>query len=194
MFEPFAINEIKINNNNYMKKTKNLKNNVYEINPIIRNTIDNYYDNFNINKDYLIKDIGDKTNKTKKNIILPREEKMQFIPLEVKKRNNIHSVEKFKKIKYLNNNINNTWNRKNKVSKDNNIYANGHINLNNQRKYLLEGNIPYNNKIYNNVLNKFKISKKSSSMDKQYINDGYNNEYRRNKFNKKMNYFINEEN
>ena len=34
----------------------------------------------------------------------------------------------------------------------------------------------------------------SSSMDKQYINDGYNNDYRRKKNNQKINYFIDDEN
>ena len=182
MFEPFVINEITINNNNFVKKTKNIKNNVYEINPITinQNTIENYYENSSISNEFPLGNIGDKTNKTKKTYVLPKKERMQFIPLEVKKRNNIHSVEKFK----------NTKNRKIKDMNDNKIYINEQINLNNERKYKM----PYNNKQYNNVLNKFKRPKMSSSMDKQYINDGYNNDYRRKKNNQKINYFIDDEN
>lgn len=182
MFEPFVINEIKINNNNFIKKTKNIKNNVYEINPITisQNTIENYYENSNISNEFSLGNIGDQTKKAKKTIVFPRKEKIQFIPLEVKKRNNIHSVEKFK----------NTKNKKYKDMNDNKIYINEQINLNNQRKYKM----PYNNKQYNNVLNKFKKPKMSSSMDKQYINEGYNNDYRRKKNNQKINYFIDDEN
>ena len=179
MFEPFVINEITINNNNFVKKTKNIKNNVYEINPITinQNTIENYYENSSISNEFPLGNIGDKTNKTKKTFVLPRKEKMQFIPLEVKKRNNIHSVEKFK----------NTKNRKIKDMNDNKIYINEQINLNNERKYKM----PYNNKQYNNVLNKFKKPKMSSSMDKQYTNDRYNNGIKQNtKNNKKIHYFM----
>ncbi len=183
IFEPFVMNEIKVNNNNYNKKVKKIRNNAYEINPnqMYQNTIDTYYDNSNITYDYR----GDITNKTKKTISMPRKEKMQFLPLEVKKRNNVHSVEKLKNQK----NMNNTRNKKYYDVEDN-IYINEQINYQNQKKY----NMPYDNRQYNNVLKKFKKPKMSSSMDRQYANDGYNNDYRRNKNNKQINYFIDDEN
>ena len=174
MFEPLSINEINVNPNNFINK--NIKSSVYEINPIYKNTntMENYYENYNMGYDYSIGvgDRGDKTNKTKKTITLPRKERMEFIPIEVKKRTNVHSVEKLKNSKNMKinnnyNNMNNTRYRKYKDADENNIYINDQNNLYNQTNY--------NNKPkYNNVLNKFKKPKMSSSMDKQYYNDRYN--------------------
>ena len=192
MFEPFVINEINVNPNNFVNKNKNIKNNVYEINPIYKNTntntiMDNYYESSNIGYDY--GDRGDRTNKTKKTITLPRREKMEFIPIEVKKRANVHSVEKLKNSKNMKinnnyNNMNSSRHRKYKEVDDNNIYINEQDEFYNQTNY--------NNKPkYNNVLNKFKKPKMSSSMDKQYTNDRYNNGIKQNtKNNKKIHYFM----
>ena len=191
MFEPFIMNEINVNPNNFINKKKNIKNNIYEINPMYTNinTIDNYYDNPNMAYDYRIGDRGDKTNKTKKTIMLSRKERMEFIPIEVKKRTNVHSVEKLKysknmKINNNYNNMNSTRHRKFKDVDDNNIYINEQNNIYSKTNY--------NNKPkYNNVLNKFKKPKMCSSMDKQYINDRYNNGFKQNTKNKKkIHYFM----
>ena len=191
MFEPFALNEINVNPNNFINKKKNIKNNIYEINPIYKNTntiTDDYYDYSNLGYDYSIGERGDKTNKTKKTITLPRKEKMEFIPIEVKKRTNVHSVEKKNmniNINYNNNNnMNSTRHRKYKDVNENNIYINEDNNLYSQTNY--------NNKPkYNNVLNKFKKPKMSSSMDKKYVNERYNNGVKNNiKNKKKIHYFM----
>ena len=191
MFEPSTFNEIQVNNNFYNNK-KNIKNNVYEINPSYKNTINtNFgYSNAGNEYEYDIREIGGKTNKSKKTITIPRREKMEFIPIEFKKRKPLHSVEKFKYSKNMNMRMNNTMNtNKNTRYKDiddNNIYINEQINLYNQKRK----NMPDEYKYNNNVLNKYKKPKMSSSMDKQYINDGYNNIYQKNAKNrKKINYF-----
>ena len=80
-----------------MNKKKKIKNNAYEINPLYKNTIDNY-DNSTFYNEYIIGEREEKPNKTKKTIIMPRKEKIQFIPMEVKKKTNAYSVEKYKLI------------------------------------------------------------------------------------------------
>lgn len=193
MFEPFVMNEIQVTNNKYNikknKPVKNAKNNIYELNPN-KNTINTYYDN----NEYMFMDLGDKTNKTKKTIKYPKKEKIEFIPLEVKKRNNVHSMEKLKVSKNMkmNSNMNNTRNRRNKDVDDNNIYINEQISNYNRRQNQNTDEI----KKYNNVINKFKKTKMSSSMDKQYMNDRYNNNPfgHNTKYKNKINYFEDDEN
>ena len=197
MFEPFSINEIQVNNNNYNNKKskviKNTKSNAYEINHVEKNTIETNYDNPNMGNEYMFMDFGDKTNKTKKTIRYPRKEKPEFIPLDVKRKNNVHSMEKLKvpKNMKINSYMNNTRNIKYKDVDDNNIYLE-EINNYNRR----QNKIPNENKRYNNVINKYKKQKMSSSMDKQYINDRYNdNLYGPNtKYKRKINYFEDDEN
>ena len=188
MFEPFAINEIKVGNNNFVNKKKKIKNNAYEINPLYKNTNDNH-DNSTFYNEYIIGEREEKPNKTKKTIIMPRKEKIQFIPMEVKKKTNVYSVEKLKSSKN-NMKMNNTRNRKYRDVDDNNIYINEQNKYYNQGKY----SIPNEQKQFNYVLNKYKKTKMSSSMDRQYINDGYNNGYRQNKNRKKLLYFDEDEN
>ena len=197
MFEPFSINEIQVNNNNYNNKKskviKNTKSNAYEINHVEKNTIETNYDNPNMGNEYMFMDFGDKTNKTKKTIRYPRKEKLEFIPLDVKRKNNVHSMEKLKvpKNMKINSYMNNTRNIKYKDVDENNIYLE-EINNYNRR----QTKIPNENKRYNNVINKYKKQKMSSSMDKQYINDRYNNNpYGPNtKYKRKINYFEDDEN
>ena len=197
MFEPFSINEIQVNNNNYNNKKskviKNTKSNAYEINHVEKNTIETNYDNPNMGNEYMFMDFGDKTNKTKKTIRYPRKEKLEFIPLDVKRKNNVHSMEKLKvpKNMKINSYMNNTRNIKYKDVDDNNIYLE-EINNYNRR----QNKIPNENKRYNNVINKYKKQKMSSSMDKQYINDRYNNNpYGPNtKYKRKIKYFEDDEN
>jgi hypothetical protein len=197
MFEPFSINEIQVNNNNYNNKKskviKNTKSNAYEINHVEKNTIETNYDNPNMGNEYMFMDFGDKTNKTKKTIRYPRKEKLEFIPLDVKRKNNVHSMEKLKVPKNIkiNSYMNNTRNIKYKDVDDNNIYLE-EINNYNRR----QTKIPNENKRYNNVINKYKKQKMSSSMDKQYINDRYNNNpYGPNtKYKRKIKYFEDDEN
>ena len=197
MFEPFSINEIQVNNNNYNNKKskviKNTKSNAYEINHVEKNTIETNYDNPNMGNEYMFMDFGDKTNKTKKTIRYPRKEKLEFIPLDVKRKNNVHSMEKLKvpKNMKINSYMNNTRNIKYKDVDDNNIYLE-EINNYNRR----QNKIPNEYKRYNNVINKYKKQKMSSSMDKQYINDRYNNNpYGPNtKYKRKINYFEDDEN
>ena len=197
MFEPFSINEIQVNNNNYNNKKskviKNTKSNAYEINHVEKNTIETNYDNPNMGNEYMFMDFGDKTNKTKKTIRYPRKEKLEFIPLDVKRKNNVHSMEKLKVPKNIkiNSYMNNTRSIKYKDVDDNNIYLE-EINNYNRR----QNKIPNENKRYNNVINKYKKQKMSSSMDKQYINDRYNNnQYGPNtKYKRKINYFEDDEN
>ena len=197
MFEPFSINEIQVNNNNYNNKKskviKNTKSNAYEINHVEKNTIETNYDNPNMGNEYMFMDFGDKTNKTKKTIRYPRKEKLEFIPLDVKRKNNVHSMEKLKvpKNMKINSYMNNTRNIKYKDVDDNNIYLE-EINNYNRR----QNKIPNENKRYNNVINKYKKQKMSSSMDKQYINDRYNNnQYGPNtKYKRKIKYFEDDEN
>ena len=197
MFEPFSINEIQVNNNNYNNKKskviKNTKSNAYEINHVEKNTIETNYDNPNMGNEYMFMDFGDKTNKTKKTIRYPRKEKLEFIPLDVKRKNNVHSMEKLKVPKNIkiNSYMNNTRSIKYKDVDDNNIYLE-EINNYNRR----QNKIPNENKRYNNVINKYKKQKMSSSMDKQYINDRYNNNpYGPNtKYKRKIKYFEDDEN
>ena len=197
MFEPFSINEIQVNNNNYNNKKskviKNTKSNAYEINHVEKNTIETNYDNPNMGNEYIFMDFGDKTNKTKKTIRYPRKEKLEFIPLDVKRKNNVHSMEKLKvpKNMKINSYMNNTRNIKYKDVDENNIYLE-EINNYNRR----QNKIPNENKRYNNVINKYKKQKMSSSMDKQYINDRYNNNpYGPNtKYKRKIKYFEDDEN
>ena len=197
MFEPFSINEIQVNNNNYNNKKskviKNTKSNAYEINHVEKNTIETNYDNPNMGNEYMFMDFGDKTNKTKKTIRYPRKEKLEFIPLDVKRKNNVHSMEKLKvpKNMKINSYMNNTRSIKYKDVDDNNIYLE-EINNYNRR----QNKIPNENKRYNNVINKYKKQKMSSSMDKQYINDRYNNnQYGPNtKYKRKIKYFEDDEN
>ena len=197
MFEPFSINEIQVNNNNYNNKKskviKNTKSNAYEINHVEKNTIETNYDNPNMGNEYMFMDFGDKTNKTKKTIRYPRKEKLEFIPLDVKRKNNVHSMEKLKvpKNMKINSYMNNTRNIKYKDVDDNNIYLE-EINNYNRR----QNKIPNEYKRYNNVINKYKKQKMSSSMNKQYINDRYNNNpYGPNtKYKRKINYFEDDEN
>lgn len=168
MFEPFDINEIQINNGSI--NNKNIKNNVYEINPY-KNTINTNYDNYYMDNDSTMRNRGNKANKSKKTVSTQKREKIEFIPMEVKKKSNIHSMEKLKNIKHskMNNYMNNTKNKKLRDVDDNNIYINEQINLYNQKKY----NMPREYKKNENVLNKYKKTKISSSMDKQPINNRY---------------------
>ena len=187
MFEPFSINEIKINNNNFIPKNKKIKNNVYEINPSYNNTIHTNFGNYNEGNEY---NKGNKTNKSKNTITFPRREKIEFIPIEYKKKNNLHSVEKLKisKNMRINNNMNGTTkNKRYDDVDDNNIYINEQISLYKQKRK----NMPDEYKKNNNVLNKYKKTKMSSSMDKQYFNGEYNRKNANNR--KKINYFNEDE-
>lgn len=186
MFEPFAINEIQVNSNMNNNKNKYKKNNVYEINGLYENTINTNYDNYNMGNDYNMR--GNITNKTKKAYRPEKREKVKFIPVEVKKKSNVHSMEKSKMYinPKMNSNMNTTRSKKYNDFDDNNNYINEQINLYNQRRY----NMPETLRKPNNVLNKYKKTKMSSSMDKQSINSGYK---QRGKNRNQDEYFINEE-
>lgn len=189
MFEPFAINEIPVmnNTNKINNKNKGRKNNVYEINGtsgLYTNTIDTNFTNFKMGNDFSMG--GTMTNKTKKP---DKRQNISFIPVEVKKKNNNRSMEKIKNFNNSNYTINTNKSRNKKYNdvdvNNKDMYLKDQINNNNQKKYDLPNMLRKNN----NVLNKFKKPKMSSSMDKQSINSGY----RKNRNQNQDNYFINDE-
>jgi hypothetical protein len=168
MFEPFDINEIQINKGGGYNYYNTIKSNVYEVNPY-KNTINTNYNNYYMDNDYSNMDRGDKSNRNKITFSSNKKEKIQFIPMEVKKKTNIHSVEKSNNSKQIkmnkkNYNMANSKNKKYKEVDDNNIYINEQIQLYNKKNYNMNNN---NYKRNDNELNKYKKTRNSSSIDKQ---------------------------